>query len=212
MGCESCGKSAVSTNPLSYRFKSAMSTKQWLEAKRIGDNAEGLWRIDDKIYDLINFIPRHPGGADWLKLTQGTDITELFESHHISTKAEMLLPHFFVKRADKPRNYKFTFCDDGFYKTLKIKAVDQFVVLRKKKTSASVVSNIKVFSSFFRSLDLNFSRTFTPVSSWERSSRQSLPLCLAVISSRLSQEFFSLFSGLLHITFFTRETTGGCSA
>lgn len=117
-----------------------MSTKQWLETKRNEDNAEGLWRIHDKLYDVINFISRHPGGQDWLKLTQGTDITELFETHHVSDKAEMLLNNFFVKTADKPRNYKFTFCEDGFYKSLKMRAADQFAVLRSKKFTESEVS------------------------------------------------------------------------
>lgn len=52
----------------------------------------------------------------------------------------MLLHNFYVKRADKNRNYKFTFCDDGFYKTLKMKAVDQLAVLNKKKITAAAVS------------------------------------------------------------------------
>lgn len=111
----------------------------WLEGKRKDDNAEGLWRIHDKLYDLINFVSRHPGGADWLELTQGTDVTELFESHHVTGKAEMLLPNFYVKDASEPRNYRITFCDDGFYKTLRRKVADQCIVLNKTPTATSNV-------------------------------------------------------------------------
>lgn len=134
----------LSTFPAPMSSNRNKSIKDWLEAKREHDNAEGLWRIHDKLYDLINFIQRHPGGADWLKLTQGTDITELFETHHISGKAEILLPNFYVREAKKPRNYRTTFCDDGFYRTLKIKVADQLSVVNKKLTKTSDVNMILV--------------------------------------------------------------------
>lgn len=42
----------------------------WLNGKRLDDNAEGLWRIHDKLYNLSNFINKHPGGKDWLEMTK----------------------------------------------------------------------------------------------------------------------------------------------
>lgn len=42
----------------------------WLEGKRSVDRAEGLWRIHDGLYDLENFIDKHPGGRDWLQFTK----------------------------------------------------------------------------------------------------------------------------------------------
>lgn len=50
---------------------------------------------------------------------QGTDITEAFEAHHISTFPESLLAKFYVRDADGPRNYPFTYSENGFYRTLK---------------------------------------------------------------------------------------------
>lgn len=94
----------------------------WLAGKRIDDNAEGLWRVHDKLYDLTDFVNRHPGGAEWLELTKGVDITEQFETHHITGKAEQLLTKFYIRDAVLPRNYDFTFNDDGFFRTLKRKA------------------------------------------------------------------------------------------
>lgn len=93
--------------------------KKWLDGRRLDDNAEGLWRVHDKLYDLKDFANRHPGGKFWLDVTEGTDITEHFETHHIKDTAEKLLPKFFVRDAKLPRNYKITFNEDGFYKTLK---------------------------------------------------------------------------------------------
>lgn len=133
--------SSISVNFPSFQNKSSKSIKTWLEAKRNDDNAEGLWRIHDKLYDLINFV-QHPGGADWLQLTQGTDITELFETHHVSSKAEILLPNFYIRKAKQPRNYRTTFCDDGFYKSLKGKVADQLSVVNKKAVKTSDVNLI----------------------------------------------------------------------
>lgn len=51
----------------------------FLEGRRKDDGAENLWRIDDDLYDLEDFIKNHPGGREWLVLTKGTDITEAFQ-------------------------------------------------------------------------------------------------------------------------------------
>lgn len=42
----------------------------WLEDKTVTDGAEGLWRVHDGIYDLTDFIDKHPGGSDWLTLSK----------------------------------------------------------------------------------------------------------------------------------------------
>lgn len=43
---------------------------RWLDGKKLDDQAEGLWRIHDSIYDLTKFIDNHPGGKDWIRLTK----------------------------------------------------------------------------------------------------------------------------------------------
>lgn len=42
----------------------------WLDDKRNDDGAEGLWRVHDKLYDVTDFMSRHPGGYMWLELTK----------------------------------------------------------------------------------------------------------------------------------------------
>lgn len=51
----------------------------YLEGRRQVDGAEDLWRIENNLYDLEGFAKFHPGGAEWIRLTKGTDITELFQ-------------------------------------------------------------------------------------------------------------------------------------
>lgn len=89
------------------------SANRWLKFKRIDDNiGPKLWRIHDGLYDLTSF--EHPGGAEWIQMTQGQDITEAFEAAHIrGNKAEALARKYFVRNTDKPRNSEATFKENG---------------------------------------------------------------------------------------------------
>ncbi|KAG5675236.1 hypothetical protein PVAND_005157 [Polypedilum vanderplanki] len=111
--------STISRKYPAFRDDKFKNPQKWLQDKQIDDNAETLWRVHDKIYDLSNFIEHHPGGRNWLEMTKGTDITEAFETHHIHGTAEVILENFYVGDAKLERNYKVTFHSDGFYKTLK---------------------------------------------------------------------------------------------
>lgn len=110
---------------------------RWLDGRREDENAEGLWRIYDNLYDFTNFIKHHPGGEDWLLWTQGLDITEAFECHHITLKPNALLPKYFVRKAKSPRNFKFTMHENGFFKTLKHRIREKLPTLDKSKKSTS---------------------------------------------------------------------------
>ncbi|CAH1109011.1 unnamed protein product [Psylliodes chrysocephalus] len=113
-------KSSLGIVPPRSRFLgSLMTTDLWLEERRETDGAEGLWRIHDGLYNFESFVQEHPGGSEWLGLTKGTDISEAFESHHISQLPEQLLSKYFVRKAKTKRNIPFTFEENGFYKTLK---------------------------------------------------------------------------------------------
>ena len=96
---------------------------RWLKYKAKDDAiGSGLWRIHDGLYDLRDYVHRHPGGADWLQMTEGHDITEAFEAAHVrGAKVEQILKKYWVKNIDTPRNSPFTFAPDGFYRTLKVR-------------------------------------------------------------------------------------------
>lgn len=106
---------------------------RWLDSKRIDDNVEdGLWRINDTLYDLSEFIDKHPGGPVWIKMTRGQDITEAFFTHHLDTsKLEPILKKYRVKETTKPRNVKLTFREDGFYMTLRRRVAAKLPEIRR---------------------------------------------------------------------------------
>lgn len=70
------GQGALRWHGLRWRYphsrdKGIMSTTDdWLQDRRRMDNAEGLWRVEDNLYDLSSFLDRHPGGREWLELTK----------------------------------------------------------------------------------------------------------------------------------------------
>ncbi|XP_045494029.1 cytochrome b5-related protein-like [Colias croceus] len=133
-------KTHVSFPQLKYpslRDEGLKDPLQWLTGKALDDGAEGLWRVHDKLYDLKQFVNRHPGGAEWLELSKGTDITEAFEAHHLNPNTEQMLTKFYVRDAKTPRNSPFTFHDDGFYRTLKKKAWEVLKTIPEEENSRS---------------------------------------------------------------------------
>ncbi|EFA08576.2 cytochrome b5-related protein [Tribolium castaneum] len=115
----------------------------WLKDKEVTDGAEGLWRIHDDLYDFSDFIRSHPGGSEWLELTKGTDITEAYEVHHLSTAPEQILKKYLVRKAKTKRNSPFTFKDDGFYRTLKREVASIVKTLPKQP-----INNSATFTDF----------------------------------------------------------------
>lgn len=105
-----------------------------MDAKREDDNVEdGLWRINNTLYDLSEFIDKHPGGPEWLRMTKGHDITEAFMTHHILTdKVEPFLKKYRVKETTRPRNVKLTFQEDGFYLTIRKKVAAKLPEIKRR--------------------------------------------------------------------------------
>ncbi|XP_055306129.1 cytochrome b5-related protein-like [Sitodiplosis mosellana] len=72
--------SLITNVPPSFYAQSDRATDAWLSAKRRDDNVEdGLWRIHNTLYDLTDFIDKHPGGPMWLEMTKGhSGVTRTF--------------------------------------------------------------------------------------------------------------------------------------
>ncbi|XP_068219371.1 cytochrome b5-related protein-like [Palaemon carinicauda] len=102
-------------------FDVGITTVGWLKGKRIDDDIGPYWRVHNKLYDLTDFAKRHPGGKEWITMTKGTDITEAFESSHVSLTAEKILSKYFVKDIGTPRKSPYTFHENGFFRTFKRK-------------------------------------------------------------------------------------------
>ncbi|KAG5684986.1 hypothetical protein PVAND_014189 [Polypedilum vanderplanki] len=120
-----------------YRNNFVNGSWKWLEGRRTDDGAYEYWRVHDKLYDLTKFIERHPGGKTWLELTKGTDITEAFESYHLTQIPKELLKEFFISDAAEPRNYRYTYNENGFYQTLKRRVAEKMENIDSRVTNKS---------------------------------------------------------------------------
>lgn len=57
--------------PPKRRYKGFNFTgDMWLQDKQDTDGADGLWRIENELYDFSSYINSHPGGQDWLSMTK----------------------------------------------------------------------------------------------------------------------------------------------
>jgi cytochrome b involved in lipid metabolism len=96
-----------------------------------------LWFVDGNAYDLKEFVAKHPGGREALRLAQGTNCTELFRTYHLlrAPTRVLLLKHLVhVDRTDPVfaellAGSTFTFDDSGFYKTVAARARAHFLEL-----------------------------------------------------------------------------------
>lgn len=76
---------------------------------------------------------KHPGGSDWIRMTEGHDITEAFLTHHlVMDKVEPFLKKYRVRETTRPRNVKLTFDEDGFYMTLRRKVIAKLPEIQKE--------------------------------------------------------------------------------
>lgn len=71
--------------------------------------------------------------------TKGTDITEAYECHHYTLKPDQILPKYFVRKASKPRNFKFNFDENGFFMTLKRRIREKMETLDQSKGNTTKV-------------------------------------------------------------------------
>lgn len=129
----------------------------WMDEKRErdrelwGTDISSFWVIENKLYDLSSFIDRHPGGKVWLQMTKGQDVTELFIVHHLNEpKVREVLSKYYVGETKKQVS-RFSFEEDGFYRTVKREMLKEMTVEEiqdetQSKRSAIIILGLLVFS------------------------------------------------------------------
>ena len=77
----------------------------WMSSKDniVGEDGRLLWRIHGVDYDLERFVAEHPGGELAIRLGQGIDATDLFESYHSSQVSFRALEKHRVVAGDAPK-------------------------------------------------------------------------------------------------------------
>lgn len=105
----------------------------WLVAKASRDSAAGataelppertadLWLVHGRWYDLSGFARRHPGGRFWIEETRGTDVTDLYETHHLDAAGgpDRILAGCLVGPAAPDYRGLYDYEADALYPTLK---------------------------------------------------------------------------------------------
>ncbi|XP_031564402.1 acyl-lipid (8-3)-desaturase-like [Actinia tenebrosa] len=72
-------------------------TFTWKELGQHNTHQDALVAVRGKVYDVSQFIERHPGGRDVLLMAAGKDITMVFESYHaLSENAPRVLEKYYV--------------------------------------------------------------------------------------------------------------------
>lgn len=84
------------------------------------DTTSMLWTIHGELYDLSEFVDRHPGGKESILLGRGRDCTAMFESYHPFTNRHRDI----LKKYESIGPHKNTAMHvDEFYETLKIRVM-----------------------------------------------------------------------------------------
>jgi cytochrome b involved in lipid metabolism len=85
-----------------------------MKGKKMDDDYDDFWRVHGNLYDLSPFMEEHPDGSQWLEVSRGMDITEMFECSHPYPNVDKILAKYFVKKTNIPRNSSYTLEPDGF--------------------------------------------------------------------------------------------------
>ena len=164
----------------------------FMDGKRVDDQVpQHLHRVHDNLYDLNSFD--HPGGALWLELTRGTDITELFESHHLNySKATSVLSKYEVKIKTKlpPRNSPLTFNKDDFYATLREK------IWKRCREMSHLGPSVS--ASVFADIMAIFSVALTHIAGSYASSSMAWAIFFTVVLGILNGFFIGIGHNFLH--------------
>lgn len=108
-----------------------------------------MWKINGKIYDLTNFLDKHPGGRKILEVCEGNhDLTPSFESYHAMcdmNKIKKIMEKYEISTCEPSI---FTFDENGFYKTLQKRVNDTFYKKNYKVEYWGILKSLLQFSIF----------------------------------------------------------------
>jgi cytochrome b involved in lipid metabolism len=81
------------------------------------------------VYDLTPFIGNHPDGSNWIKYTQGQEITEQYIVHHLDIKkTDQILQKYYIKDCDNFIPTRYTFEEKGLYQTVKNRMLSKYSI------------------------------------------------------------------------------------
>ncbi|KAF0711806.1 Aste57867_5064 [Aphanomyces stellatus] len=99
----------------------------WQEVAK-HNHAGSAWMIvRNKVYDVTQWVDKHPGGREMVLIHSGREATDSFDSYHpFSGKAESVLAKYEIGTFTGPTEFPVYKPDTGFYKELRKRVGDYF--------------------------------------------------------------------------------------
>jgi fatty acid desaturase/predicted heme/steroid binding protein len=82
--------------PSKAKGKAGLPKMTLQEVAKQSEAGRALLVIHSKVYDVTDYLARHPGGELVLSHLKGTDCTDAFENYHRAHVAQHLLPRFLI--------------------------------------------------------------------------------------------------------------------
>lgn len=143
----------TATTPTSVKNQFSPRQITWQELS-LHNKPDDAWiGIDGKVYDITQWMDRHPGGRDVLEMVAGREATHLFESYHLLRDAEKMLGTSKVPLVGDLISTEFPLYTgkSAFYDTLRDRVADHFKKAGKIKHLRAlspyvIVNTIVIFS------------------------------------------------------------------
>jgi len=117
------------------------------------------WVYKGELFDLTNFVDRHPGGRRAIMLGKNYDCTALVESYHLNAPSSSIFEKYKISDENEIRKIKeselykenlgsapqFSFDDSDFYSSVKTKVLQYF----KEKNVNHKASKLGLLAGFF---------------------------------------------------------------
>lgn len=95
---------------------------------RIHNTDDDLWMVlENKVYDLTEYAPTHPGGPGYLTMNAGLDGTDPFTGFHVSVDARPEVKEYYIGDLDMSSLNEWVFEMSRPLKTASTKTDAQFV-------------------------------------------------------------------------------------
>ncbi|CAB1113975.1 unnamed protein product [Ectocarpus sp. CCAP 1310/34] len=91
----------------------------WQEVAKHNSRESAWIIIKDKVYDITNWMDKHPGGSEVVHLMAGRDATDAFASYHpFTNKPQKMLPKFEIGTLVSREFTPYKRDESGFYREM----------------------------------------------------------------------------------------------
>lgn len=129
-------------------FENPSSVYTWQQLAEHCSEESAWVAVDGLVYDITEFIDRHPGGREIILLAVGRDATDLFNSYHPFTSVpRKLLAKYRIESLETFEHPVYK-PDSGFYREAAVAGKDYFTGLDSKNHYTGLCRMLPVYVVF----------------------------------------------------------------